>query len=94
MKLRMNNQTGFFNFSPGITIINASLNNCVTASYLQVTCTDVIIRGLEVVTLHFIFVSTANFQSPHILTHIHSLLPVVSKQLFVVLNGKTYPIRQ
>jgi len=42
VKLRMN-QTGFFNFSPGITIINASLNNYIPASYLQVTCTDVII---------------------------------------------------
>ena len=93
VKLRMN-QTGFFNFSPGITIINASLNNYIPASYLQVTCTDVIIWDLEVVTLRFIFSSTVDFLSPHILTHIHSFLPVVSKQSFIVLNGKTYPVRQ
>lgn len=90
----MNNQTAFFNFSLGITIINASLNNCITESYLQVTCTDVIIRDLEAITLHFIFSCTADFRNPRILTPIHSFLPAVSKQLFIVMNGKTYLIRQ
>lgn len=93
MKLRMNNQAGFFNFSPGITIINTSLNNCITASYLQMTCTDVIIWDLEVITLNFIFSGRADFGSSLFSpTFIHSCQ--ASKQLFIVPNGKTYPVRQ